>query len=159
MVTPERIGETLARRMHRRKLLNKAAAAMFGGVAAWSVSGLWPDRALAAACTEFSNVCTCNPPVTDDRHYCTDFDVSFCSGSSCAGGCTPAYDTDITNGWSLNSGGCWCTLDCCNTGSLGNKGHYKCCDCKCKVGGINQYCGCRSFQITQVGGCPSVPPP
>ena len=47
----ERAGEGLARRMNRRKVVRRAAGAIFGTVAAWSVKGLRGSAQLADYCT------------------------------------------------------------------------------------------------------------
>jgi hypothetical protein len=126
MTTFERTAEGLARRIDRRRLLNRVSAAVFGVVAAWAVEGVGGSGALAIACAATSSQCRCNLP---NGRSCG----KFCSGSLCKGACK--FDT------SYYSTGCWCTLTCDN-GGLGS-GYYECCDCTCN--GQRRTCGCERF--------------
>ena len=127
MAVVERVGEALARRLDRRRVVGRAAAAAFGAVAAWAVEGIGPTGALATHCAITSSDCRCRPP-----------EGRFCSGSPCNG-------ASSGNGCELYTGhyetGCWCTMTC-------DGGHYKCCDCRC--GGT--LCGCSAFVPDGSGG-------
>jgi hypothetical protein len=130
MTTVERIGEELARQLNRRQTLKRAAVAVFGAVAAWTVEGFHGNSALADHCavvTEGS--CTCTPP---EGLYCNGLDPSFCEGSACSGGCY--YDETYRY-----AGACWCSAICLYEGS--GPGYYQCCDCNC----YEQLCACREF--------------
>ncbi len=50
MTTVERVGEGLARLLNRRQMLKRAAVAVFGAVAAWTVEGFRGNSALAQQC-------------------------------------------------------------------------------------------------------------
>jgi hypothetical protein len=136
--------------------MNKAAAAVFGVVAAWTVDGVRTPNALAHHCSITSGSCSCSPP---DGKYCETAvggDPDYCNGSTCVSPCTKLYNGPphfFEWAYPESTGGCWCTLDCC---SGGNRGHWKCCDCTCP-GPL--YCACRSFVITQVNDptCPTLP--
>ncbi len=120
MSVVERVGESLARRVNRRRFLGRSAASVFGVVAAWAVAGGGSRSALASHCATTSSECQCHPP---GGRFCSG---SQCSGADCGSGCTlyrGFYDT-----------GCWCTLTC-------NGGHYRCCDCQCG----DTLCGCAEF--------------
>jgi hypothetical protein len=120
MTTVERTSEVLARQIGRRRLLNRAAAAVFGLVAAWSVEGIRAPGALADTCADKSGVNRCNFP----NGSCG----KFCDGSRCKGACK--FDT------SFYRTGCWCTL-------TSGGGYYECCDCNCN--GQRRACGCERF--------------
>ena len=128
-----RAGEALARSINRRLALKQAAAAVFGAVAAFSVDGLRRNSALADHCRYVtSGDCGCNPPYGT---YCTELDSSFCSGSTCSGGC------EFDESWRY-VGACWCSATCGYDGDGGRvRGYYKCCDCNC----YGSACGCREF--------------
>ncbi len=129
-----RAGETLARSINRRQALKKAAAAVFGAVAAFSVDGIRRNSALADHCRYVtSGDCACNPPYGT---YCTQLDESFCSGSTCSGGC------EFDESWRY-VGACWCSATCGYDDGAGGRvrGYYKCCDCNC----YGSSCGCREF--------------
>ncbi|MFM9105511.1 MAG: hypothetical protein ACKOWF_02295, partial [Chloroflexota bacterium] len=68
--------------------------------------------------------------------YCTELDSSFCSGSTCSGGC------EFDESWRY-VGACWCSATCGYDGDGGGRvrGYYKCCDCNC----YGSACGCREF--------------
>ena len=73
MTMVERVGEELARQLNRRQTLKRAAVAVFGVVAAWTVEGFRGKSALAQQCgfvTEDN--CTCTPP---EGVYCSGLDV------------------------------------------------------------------------------------
>ena len=127
MAVVERVGEALARRLDRRRVVGRAAAAAFGAVAAWAVEGIGPTGALATHCAITSSDCRCRPP---EGRFCSG---SQCSGATCGNGCelyTGHYET-----------GCWCTMTC-------DGGHYKCCDCRCG----STSCGCGEFVGDGSGG-------
>jgi hypothetical protein len=129
MTLVERLGEALARQCQRRQLLKRAAVAVFGAVAAWSVEGFRGNSALAASCGYVTEGdCDCSPP---DGLYCRRLDPSFCAGSACAGGC----DWDESYRY---AGACWCSATCQYSSGTG---YYQCCDCTC----YGQQCGCREF--------------
>ena len=82
MTLVEQIGEGLARQLDRRQMLKRAAVALFGAVAAWTVEGFSGNSALADHCgivTEGD--CTCTPPY---GLYCNQVDSSYCAGSACS---------------------------------------------------------------------------
>ena len=133
MTLVERVGEGLARRTNRRTTLKRAAAAVFGAVAAWSVEGFRGNGALAQQCEYVTEGdCSCNPPY---GVYCNHLDPSFCAGSGCSGGCY--YDESYRY-----AGACWCSATCDYGG--GEMGYYVCCDCNC----YGQQCACREFIAT-----------
>ena len=154
MTTVERVGEGLARQLNRRQMLKRAAVAVFGAVAAWTVEGFRGNSALADHCGYVTEgTCTCTPP---EGLYCSGLDQSFCAGSSCSGGCY--YDESYRY-----VGACWCSAICEYSG--GESGYYQCCDCNC----YGQQCACREFITTGYteepapqgpgdGGQPPLPP-
>ena len=125
MAVVERVGEALARRLDRRRVVGRAAAAAFGAVAAWAVEGIGAPGALALTCSVYSSSCHCNYP---RNRQCDRLKHGSCNGSQCGGGCRPQPNAYT------NSGGCWCTQTC-------NGGYYECCDCQCPGGS----CGCSKF--------------
>ena len=140
----ERVGEGLARQLNRRQTLKRAAVAVFGAVAAWTVEGFRGNSALAQQCGYVTEgTCTCTPP---EGLYCSGLDPSFCAGSHCDGGCY--YDETYRY-----AGACWCSATCQYDG--GAPGYYHCCDCNC----YGQLCACREF--IPIGGsagpAPGVP--
>jgi hypothetical protein len=146
MTMVDRVGEELARQLNRRQTLKRAAVAVFGVVAAWTVEGFRGKSALAQQCgfvTEGD--CTCNPP---EGVYCSGLDESFCAGAQCDGGCT--YDESYRY-----AGACWCSATCRYEG--GESGYYQCCDCDC----YGQLCACREFISTGASDepAPQEPPP
>ena len=108
MTMVERTGELLARQVGRRRLVNRAAAAVFGVVAAWTVEGIRPPGALAGRCALTTDECRCRydiaPGCGANRRGC-ELDRSY-------------YST-----------GCWCTLTCWYGGN--RCGHHVCCDNLC----------------------------
>ena len=80
MTFVERSSEELARKIGRRRFLNRAAASVFGLAAAWSVEGIRAPGVLAQTCSATSSQCTCNLP---NGRSCG----KFCSGSLCRGAC------------------------------------------------------------------------
>ena len=141
MVTVERVGEALARHLNRRQTLKRAAVAIFGAVAAWTIEGFRGNSALAQECGYVSGDCGCTPP---GGLYCAAMDPSLCSGSACSGACY--YDETYRY-----AGACWCSATCQYDG--GESGYYHCCDCNC----YGQLCACREF-ISTGGGMGSAPP-
>lgn len=134
MAVVGRIGEELARSINRRSALKRVAAAAFGAVAAWSVEGIRKNSALADHCAYVTaGDCSCNPPYGT---YCTTIDPSYCSGSSCSGGCV------FDESWRY-VGACWCSATCEYTAEDGSPtyGYYRCCDCNC----YGTQCSCREF--------------
>jgi hypothetical protein len=100
MTTVERVGEGLARHLNRRQALKRAAVAVFGAVAAWTVEGFRGNGALAQQCGFVTEgTCGCTPP---EGLYCNSLDPSFCAASQCAGACT--YDESYRY-----AGACWCS--------------------------------------------------
>jgi hypothetical protein len=143
MTTVERVGEELARQLNRRQTLKRAAVAIFGAMAAWTVEGFRGKSALAQQCGIVTEgTCTCTPP---EGLYCSGLDPSFCAASQCAGGCS--YDATYRY-----AGACWCSATCQYDG--GQSGYYQCCDCDC----YGQLCACREFISTGGGGEPLPPP-
>ena len=139
MTLVERVGEGLARRLNRRQTLKRAAVAVFGSVAAWTVEGFRGNSGLAQQCGFVTEgTCTCTPP---EGLYCSGMDPSFCAGSACSGGC--AYDETYRY-----AGACWCSATCQYDG--GESGYYHCCDCNC----FGQLCACREFISTGVTEAP-----
>jgi hypothetical protein len=135
MTTVERVGEELARQLNRRQTLKRAAVAVFGAVAAWTVEGFRGKSALAQQCGFVTEgTCTCTPP---EGVYCSGLDPSFCAASQCAGDCY--YDETYRY-----AGACWCSATCQYDG--GESGYYQCCDCNC----YGQLCACREFISTGV---------
>jgi hypothetical protein len=133
MTTVERVGEGLARQLNRRQTLKRAAVAVFGAVAAWTVEGFRGKSALAQQCGFVTEgTCTCTPP---EGVYCSGLDPSFCAASQCAGDCY--YDETYRY-----AGACWCSATCQYDG--GESGYYQCCDCNC----YGQLCACREFIST-----------
>ena len=152
MTTVERVGEGLARQLNRRQTLKRAAVAVFGAVAAWTVEGFRGNGALAQTCSFVSDNCGCTPP---GGVYCTGLDPSFCAGSACSGACY--WDETFRY-----AGACWCSATCSYDG--GQSGYYNCCDCNCH----GTRCACREFISTgssgpvpgaPTEGGPSVMPP
>jgi hypothetical protein len=151
MTTVERVGEGLARHLNRRQALKRAAVAVFGAVAAWTVEGFRGNGALAQQCGFVTEgTCGCTPP---EGLYCNSLDPSFCAASQCAGACT--YDESYRY-----AGACWCSATCQYDG--GESGYYQCCDCNC----YGQLCACREFISTgsseepvPPGPSPDGPPP
>jgi hypothetical protein len=140
MTTVERVGEGLARLLNRRQMLKRAAVAVFGGVAAWTVEGFRGNRALAQQCGYVTEgTCTCTPP---EGLYCSGLDPSFCAASQCAGDCF--YDESYRY-----AGACWCSATCQYDG--GEAGYYQCCDCNC----YGQLCACREFISTGISEAPA----
>ena len=152
MTTVERVGEALARRLNRRQTMKRAAVAVFGAVAAWTVEGFRGNGALAQTCSFVSDNCGCTPP---GGVFCSGLDPSFCSGSVCSGGCY--YDETFRY-----AGACWCSATCQYSG--GEAGYYHCCDCNC----YGTLCACHEFISTgyseevvtavPTGGGPPLPP-
>lgn len=147
-----RVGEQLARSINRRSALKRASAAVFGAVAAWSVEGFSRNRALADHCAYITRGdCSCNPPY---GQFCATIDSSWCSGSTCSGGCV------FDESWRY-VGACWCSATCSYTADDGSpiSGYYKCCDCNC----YGTQCSCREFvpggSSTHGGDDNFVPPP
>ena len=138
MTTVERVGEVLARHLNRRQTLKRAAVAVFGAVAAWTVEGFRSNSALADHCGIVTDNCTCTPP---QGLYCNGLDPSFCAGAACSGGCY--YDESYRY-----AGACWCSAICQYSG--GESGHYQCCDCNC----YGQLCACREYVPVGPGGEP-----
>jgi hypothetical protein len=103
----ERTGESLARRIDRRRFLRQSAAGAFGLAAAWAVEGIHGYSALAQTCAVTTNECHCR------------YDIA--PGCGTRQGCT--LDT------SFYSTGCWCTLTCWYGGNT--CGHHVCCDHVC----------------------------
>jgi hypothetical protein len=118
MTFVERTSEELARKIGRRRFLSRAAASVFGIVAAWSVEGIRAPGVLAQECAVRSSQCHCNLP----------------NGTTCP-------DTSVcTLDQSFYATGCWCTLTCSYGGTCG---HYVCCDyINCASGGD---CGVATF--------------
>ena len=152
MTTVERVGEGLARQLNRRQTLKRAAVAVFGAVAAWTVEGFRGNGTLAQTCSFVSDNCGCAPP---GGVYCNGLDPSFCAGSACSGACY----WDETYRY---AGACWCSATCAYDG--GQSGYYNCCDCNCN----GTQCACREFISTgssgpvpeaPTGGGPPVVPP
>jgi hypothetical protein len=144
MTTVERVGEELARQLNRRQTLKRAAVAIFGAVAAWTVGGFRGNSALAQQCGYVTDGdCTCTPP---EGLYCNGLDPSFCAASQCAGGCT--YDVSYRY-----AGACWCSATCQYDG--GESGYYQCCDCNC----YGQLCACHEFISTGSSEAPVSPGP
>ena len=143
MMWVERVGEGLARRLNRRMALKRAAVAVFGAVAAWTVEGFRGNSALADHCGIVTGDCACSPP---EGLYCNGLDPSFCAGAACSGGCY--YDESYRY-----AGACWCSAICQYEG--GAYGHYQCCDCDC----YGQLCACREFVPVDGGDEPRPPGP
>ncbi len=138
MTTVERVGEALARRLNRRQTLKRAAVAIFGAMAAWTVEGFRGNSALAQHCGIVTSNCSCSPP---GGLYCSGLDPSFCAGSACSGGCY--YDETYRY-----AGACWCSATCQYEGS--GPGYYQCCDCNC----YGELCACREFFPIGGSGAP-----
>ena len=143
-----RVGEGLARRVDRRLALKRVATALFGVTAAVTTRGFRGSEALASHCAIIDGgECGCDPAY---GQFCGDFDSTWCSGSSCAGGCY--YDE------TYYPGACWCSATC-EYGS-GQAGYYQCCDCNC----FGTTCACHNFvQVGWVGdedeeSGPPIPP-
>ncbi|MDF3041526.1 MAG: hypothetical protein K0Q71_4232 [Thermomicrobiales bacterium] len=146
MTTVERVGEGLARQLNRRQTLKRAAVAVFGAVAAWTVEGFRGRSGLAQQCGVVTEgTCSCTPP---EGVYCSGLDESFCAGAQCDGGCT--YDESYRY-----AGACWCSATCRYEG--GETGYYQCCDCDC----YGELCACREFISTGASDepAPEEPPP
>lgn len=135
MNATKRIGEVVARRIDRRRFMNRSAMTIFGAAAAFAVEGIRTRGVLAQTCQTTSSYCSCNPP---NGRYCVNMSPSYCSGASCAGGCTWNYTF-------YSSTACWCTTTCC---FFGYYGHYVCCDCTC----AGTACGCSAW-VLQGSGC------
>jgi hypothetical protein len=152
MTTVERVGEGLARQLNRRQTLKRAAVAVFGVVAAWTVEGFRGNGTLAQECSVVSDNCGCTPP---GGVFCSGLDPSFCAGSACSGDCY--YDETYRY-----AGACWCSATCQYSG--GESGYYHCCDCNCS----GALCACHEFISTGYsepvpeapteGGPPVLPP-
>ena len=135
MTMVERVGEGLARQLNRRTMLKRAAAAIFGAAAAWSVEGVKGQSELAGYCAYVTaGDCTCHPPY---GLYCGRMDRSYCPGAACSGGCY--YDESYPY-----VGACWCSATFHYPTQYEGYyliGYYQCCDCKC----YGQQCACRQF--------------
>jgi hypothetical protein len=142
MTMVERVGEGLARQLNRRQTLKRAAVAVFGAVAAWTVEGFRGNGALAQHCGIVTDNCTCTPP---QGQYCNGLDPSFCAGAACSAGCY--YDESYRY-----AGACWCSAICQYNG--GESGYYQCCDCNC----YGQLCACREFISTGYTEAPPAQP-
>jgi len=130
MAIVERSGEVLARIIDRRRFLDVAAKGIFGAVAAGAAGLLNVQFAEAQTCAVGPikiGVFACSP---SNGIYCDSINAGYCSGSSCAGGCT--WDT------STYPTACWCTQAKCY-GCV--HGYYQCCDCKC----FGRFCSCHTF--------------
>jgi hypothetical protein len=106
----ERSGESLARRIDRRRFLRQSAAGAFGLAAAWAVEGMHGRSAVAQVCEVVTgpDECHCRyqfAPSCGDRQGCT-LDTSFYTRT-----------------------GCWCTITCWYGGN--RCGHHVCCDHVC----------------------------
>jgi hypothetical protein len=146
MTSVQWLGEALARRLQRRVLLRRTAAAIFGSVAAGSATGLPGSAQLADFCTNVEEgACACDPTA---GQYCGELDAGYCAGATCGDACT------VDASW--NGTGCWCSALCRYADANGNPlvGYYQCCDCVC--GGVG--CSCRQFQAVQQGS-PTEPTP
>ena len=131
-----RLGEALARRIERRRLAKRVAAATFGWTAAWATRGLFGASALAVECQDVTELdCTCNFP----WGFCKERDPTYCDGAACSGSCNFDFSYYPTTA-------CWCTKEC-KHGKLPNgypkRGYYKCCDCTCPTPPSEPRCGCQ----------------
>jgi hypothetical protein len=150
MTLVERAAERVARGFDRRAFLNRSAATTFAFATAFAYGGFSASSARAdGTCPNNNETCGCNP---SGGTYCNSHNSAYCSGATCAGGCTK----DLTLVWPGN--GCWCSKECCYQCSnihLSYCGYYTCCDCHCP-GGLD--CSCRSFTYTcrncLSGDCP-----
>lgn len=139
-----RFGEVVAREFDRRTFLTIVGRSVFAGTAVFAVSAVMPRGVLAYNCANVETGTTaCNPT---NGVYCQNWDVTFCSGSSCAGGCS--FQGLGDGSW---NDGCWCTDDFCTGSSFG---HWECCDCNCP----HNPAGCSCHRWVQVqSGCPQGP--
>lgn len=138
----ERAGEEVTRFIGRRQVLRRAAAGIFGVVAAWAVDVVHLPTAEAVNYCQYTTLDTnCNPVGSG---YCSSLNPGYCSGANCAGGCVASTDS-----WSGT--GCWCTSTFC--GSNGNGYYFQCCDCACPGGKL---CTCRNSVLSTVGRCTPV---
>ena len=143
MTTVERVGEGLARQLNRRQTLKRAAVAVFGAVAAWTVEGFRGNSALAQHCGIVTEgTCTCTPP---EGLYCSGLDPSFCAGSP-----APAAATTTRRIATPAPAGAAPPVST----MAAQSGYYQCCDCDC----YGQLCACREF-ISTGGSEEPVPPP
>lgn len=136
MMTIERAGEQLARRLDRRRFLRRSAATVFSAAAALAVRGLQvPGVSAYHVCYTYENSCSCHPL---NGWYCNQWNGSYCNGPLCSGGC--GYNNTIYGQ------ACWCTQTCDYGGS---GGYYECCDCDCiDPAGNSQGCTCGGFVQT-----------
>jgi len=150
MITTRRTAESVARRFDRSRFLKRSAASISGFVAAGTVAGIFPPKALANHCakTVYGN-CSCVPV---GGRYCNN-----CQDAGCPSDCG-AYFGACPAGPNYQ---CWCTPICCYNCGTGNSycGHWKCCDCDCP----SSLCSCRAwtFSCTSCcgpGGAPLGPP-
>jgi hypothetical protein len=138
MTMIERVGEGLARRINRRRGLNRAGSLVFGLVAAFAVDGLGRPAATAQRGCSFvtEGDCSCNLP---NQTLCSAIKKSYCDGARCGQGCRYLTEDDPPTG--VYPTGCWCSATC----RYGDKrGYYQCCDCRCGAG-RSTLCGCRRF--------------
>ena len=121
----EQIGEGIARAMDRRGFVKKAGIALFGAVTTFAVRA--PFARATGPCPNPSDQCTCRPP---NGWFCTQFNLSFCSGSSC--------ESNVCwYNFNYYPDACWCSKCCSGT-------YYHCCDCWCPWSGGPVQCGCKS---------------
>lgn len=124
----ERIGESLARLISRRKFIRWMATGAFGMVAAGMAELTFlPNAQAKNYCKSISSDSTCFPP---SGKYCDAINPAYCTGANCSGGCTIDKTFWVT--------GCWCTLKHCDV-SQRVFVFYECCDCRCQ----GQGCGCH----------------
>lgn len=133
MMTIERIGEGLARRIDRRRFLRRSAAAIFGAAAVWAAQGIRVPGASAQAgvCyVDRYDICSCRPLT---GWYCNDWDFRYCNGALCSGGC--GYNN------SVYPQACWCSRGC-----PPGQGYTECCDCDCiDPAGNPHACTCGQY--------------
>jgi hypothetical protein len=143
----ERLSEAIARRVDRRRVLDRAAGTTFAMAAGLAVKSFRTPAVLAqedhpcnsSTCVNYEcGTCYCNPP---PGGYCINTSDSYCVGSKCNASAGCSYDY---SGYPNTA--CWCTKDCTHPWGFG---HYRCCDCWCP-GGLN--CGCRQ-QHTVADSC------
>ena len=142
MTTVERVGEGLARQLNRRQTLKRAAVAVFGAVAAWTVEGFRGNSALAQQCGVVTEATA--PAPRRKGSTAAGWTRRFAPASACAGDCY--YDESYRY-----AGACWCSATCQYDG--GESGYYHCCDCNC----YGQLCACHEFISTGYSEAP-VPP-
>jgi hypothetical protein len=134
-LTPfQRAAEGTARRIDRRRFLNKAAVTIFSAAVGFSVRAPSAFGTHNQRCPDSIYGCFfCNPPF---GQRCAHYNTAFCNGALCTAPCRSNFKY-----W---GDACWCTAKC-NYAGYGC-GYWKCCDCFCPDPPVPAgECGCTRF--------------